>query len=631
MKKLLVIFSLIGLIFIGNSSFSDKLPFLKKFGVEGIKGQTFTNKAREFLSKKFDFIKISPTLQGQPNESNANSLLGETRLNINRGTDLGNRKSNIFSRQKRNNFNGRNHAPNSRPLPNTSNSAATSSYSEFTRPYSQPTAEDSSRDEPEQVKADDNIPQEYTPPLDSNQISSQAQVAQSEQIVDFGVPASPQSPGFEIIDSPGFQDPERNSLGQNLSNTGSAGAPSDISGGGGGGVGFFSFGGNTSSQTNQNQEQTNTVNTQNTGQTSPSVPPIPPTVQRVVKISNLSIGYSHFCLITSGSLYCAGTNLSGEIGLPDSVASSNRLTKVSGMDGIVSISNGDQFSCALFDDSTASCFGDNTLNKLSTDESGFLVDAGGVVIEEISQISTGKDSACLVTKSGDLYCWGKNDAGQLGKTANTESNAAKKVVTAEKFKKVIISTEHACAINLENKLFCWGSNQFGKLGINQSGDRTEPTPVSEIGEVLDFSLGQNHTCAISKEGTSGRLYCWGSNDLGQLLSLEEKSSRKPVLLSTEKFTKVVATERAICAKGIDSSGSCWGEISFAGDGVYTNELTKYPGMESLSDVYGSSNGVCFTTKSNDLFCLGNNESKQYEQSLSSFITIPKKMAISGLK
>jgi alpha-tubulin suppressor-like RCC1 family protein len=394
--------------------------------------------------------------------------------------------------------------------------------------------------------------------------------------------------------------------------------------------GFFSFGGTNTQATNQNKEQTSLGNTQNTGQTSPSVPSLPPTNQRVVKISSLSIGYSHFCIISSGSLYCAGTNSSGEIGLPGSISSSSRLTKVSDLDGIVSISNGDQFSCALFDDFTASCFGDNTLNKLSSDEFGNLVDSFGSVIENIAQISAGKDSACLVTNTGDLYCWGKNNAGQLGKPENTEPNSAKKVVTTEKFKRVIVSSEHACAITFNNRLYCWGSNQFGKLGINLSGDRSEPTLVSELEEVLDFALGQNHTCAISKEGASGRLYCWGSNDLGQLLSLEEKTFRKPVLLSTDKFTSIVSTERAICAKGLDNSGSCWGEISFSGDGVYTSELTKYPGMESISELFGSANGVCFTSKSNDLFCLGNNESKQYEQSLSSFITIPKKIAISGL-
>jgi alpha-tubulin suppressor-like RCC1 family protein len=73
---------------------------------------------------------------------------------------------------------------------------------------------------------------------------------------------------------------------------------------------------------------------------------------------------------------------------------------------------------------------------------------------------------------------------------------------------------HTCAIASSTQLlYCWGKNQFGQLGDLSSIDR--PTPVAVAGGIFfkGVSAGSTHTCGIS---TSNIVFCWGNNSSGQL-------------------------------------------------------------------------------------------------------------------
>jgi alpha-tubulin suppressor-like RCC1 family protein len=43
-------------------------------------------------------------------------------------------------------------------------------------------------------------------------------------------------------------------------------------------------------------------------------------------------------------------------------------------------------------------------------------------------VATGAESACGVTTTGDVYCWGRNDSGQLGDGTTTERRVPTLVV-----------------------------------------------------------------------------------------------------------------------------------------------------------------------------------------------------------
>lgn len=446
---------------------------------------------------------------------------------------------------------------------------------------------------------------------------------------------SPTSPG--LIGSDSGVDNE-NSFGindekQNKSEgSSSSGSTSD------GGGGFFGepsgflaqTGGTITNTLNQEQKEIN----KSSGGTPPSVPQLPNTVPRSISLNSYSLGSSSFCLVVEESLFCRGSNAMGELGLPtDQLEKTPILTKLVDFEGFTkSVHLGENFTCTILLDGTVSCFGDNSMNKLSSDLTGTLLDSQGNLIENVSSLSLGLSSACSLSSSGEAHCWGLNDMGQLG-IGETDENAlgrmATKVNTTVLFKKIKIYDSHACGLSTDNHLYCWGDNSNGKLGINSLASNPNPTKVIEIGEVLDFALGVDHTCAIKKEGISGRIYCWGSNSFGQILSYDEKSSKKPIMISTKKFKKIASSERAICAIDDLDKGYCWGEVSFAGNGQISRELTKYPGMDSVSSIEGFHYGFCFRSK-DSLFCIGKNNEKMFGQTITDFILLPEPVNYNGL-
>jgi hypothetical protein len=77
--------------------------------------------------------------------------------------------------------------------------------------------------------------------------------------------------------------------------------------------------------------------------------------------------------------------------------------------------------------------------------------------------------------------------------------------------KVSAGGYHTCAVKTDGSLWCWGRNDYGQLGDGTYADRN--TPVQIMTGVSSVALGYSHTCAVK---TDGSLWCWGYNYYGQL-------------------------------------------------------------------------------------------------------------------
>jgi len=74
---------------------------------------------------------------------------------------------------------------------------------------------------------------------------------------------------------------------------------------------------------------------------------------------------------------------------------------------------------------------------------------------------------------------------------------------------------HGCAEGGDGKLYCWGRNQFGQLGDGTTTQRNLPAEVLAPAGVTftNLAAGMRHTCA---SGSDGKTYCWGDNEYSQL-------------------------------------------------------------------------------------------------------------------
>jgi alpha-tubulin suppressor-like RCC1 family protein len=72
---------------------------------------------------------------------------------------------------------------------------------------------------------------------------------------------------------------------------------------------------------------------------------------------------------------------------------------------------------------------------------------------------------------------------------------------------------HACGIARSGKAFCWGANNLGQLGDGTTTDRLVPTAVSTTEVFVAIGAGDNFTCAMTPQLKG---FCWGTNAQGEL-------------------------------------------------------------------------------------------------------------------
>jgi alpha-tubulin suppressor-like RCC1 family protein len=134
---------------------------------------------------------------------------------------------------------------------------------------------------------------------------------------------------------------------------------------------------------------------------------------------------------------------------------------------------------------------------------------------------------------------------------------------------VVGSDSHSCARKSDGTLWCWGSNQYGQLGTGDTDPRYEPTEVhldslgSDVGGIyVPVGTGDvsSRTAFTCALKTDGTLWCWGNNEYGQLGTGDTRNRLTPVQVR-ELGADVHAASLGsgfACARKNDYSLWCWG-------------------------------------------------------------------------
>lgn len=184
--------------------------------------------------------------------------------------------------------------------------------------------------------------------------------------------------------------------------------------------------------------------------------------------------------------------------------------------------------------------------------------------------------SCALTIASGIWCWGRNESGQLGDGSTTERVVPTRVAGIASAVAVSAGGAHTCAILASHTLWCWGANDSGQLGDGTRGNRRIPTEAASLGSsVVEVSAGSGSTtCALKTDGT---LWCWGRNKSGQIGDGTTVDRVMPVeVVALGKSVKRVAAHGLghACALKTDNSLWCWGANynGQLGDGTKVDRL-----------------------------------------------------------
>ncbi|MES2176702.1 MAG: Ig-like domain-containing protein [Gemmatimonadota bacterium] len=327
-------------------------------------------------------------------------------------------------------------------------------------------------------------------------------------------------------------------------------------------------------------------------------------------------------LTSSGAAYCWGSNDHGQVGDGTTTTPRTSPTAVSGGVTFASLADGSgDHTCGLTIAGAAWCWGSNAFGQLGdntiVDRSAPILVSGGLSFTKLVVSFT---STCGRTSAGALYCWGSAGHGiygdgELGTIRMTPTAVtAVGLVFSDLAMYASASGSHLCGLAAAGAAYCWGLNDAGQLGDGSFTNRLTPTAVSGGLAFTKIVAGDRVTCGLA---TSGQAYCWGFGASGQLGNNTTSVSATPVTGATNyNFVALSSSGASVC--GITSAGAmyCWGANTNGqvGDGTLVNRLqpTRVEGGVAFGAVRARVATTCGRAAGGvaPVYCWGNNVNGQ---------------------
>jgi alpha-tubulin suppressor-like RCC1 family protein len=241
--------------------------------------------------------------------------------------------------------------------------------------------------------------------------------------------------------------------------------------------------------------------------------------------TTISAGANFTCGTTSSQVRCWGRNTVGQLG-NGNTSQVNSPTVANVPAGAKrSVSAGSNLhACAVMVSGSAYCWGDNVQGQLGTGVTGSPQSTPQLVtgVSGAEAITVNGAHSCALT-AGGTKCWGLGADGQLG---NGGTAGQPTPITTGSGTELAISAgdNHTCA-RLPGELRCWGRGSDGQLGNGSNASSLVPIPVPGFTGVPTITAGAFHTCVLFPVG---QVDCFGSNSDGQLGNGTLVSSNTPV-------------------------------------------------------------------------------------------------------
>jgi alpha-tubulin suppressor-like RCC1 family protein len=318
--------------------------------------------------------------------------------------------------------------------------------------------------------------------------------------------------------------------------------------------------------------------------------------------------------LTSSSRFLIATTLLVTL---TSLAATRQPAQAQTTDSVAQIAAGDDHVCALLENATVHCWGRNDYGQSGDGSYIDRIKPGQVTGfpsgTRIAQIDANGYTSCALTSANQVYCWGNNSQGQLGVASTLTSSTSARLIAGlpANIQQISVGDQHACALGVQSTVYCWGKNNTGQLGRGTTGQAT-PTPdiatrfgiLSQANAIERVAAGREHTCVLN---AAGQVACVGLNTDYQIGSSSDISPQPdgslvyqnspggmPTTLNGAEALTVKVDHNCVQIRATQTTMRptlrCWARNSDGQTGVgaaqvrvaYPVELAAPPGAQGMS-------------------------------------------------
>jgi alpha-tubulin suppressor-like RCC1 family protein len=273
----------------------------------------------------------------------------------------------------------------------------------------------------------------------------------------------------------------------------------------------------------------------------------------------VSTGFRFSCaLLMDDSVSCWGSGSYGQLGNGLGIDSLTPVA-VDGLTSVKHLASSEYSTCATLNDGTVKCWGQGFTNFFADNhvQGQSLSPISIAGISNAVSVTIGYGSACALLNDASLRCWGENSYGEMGiGTTSPFENVTAPLVSD--VKSVSIGFRQTCVVLNAvsgNSVKCWGLS-FAALGDGDSIAVSSPTFIPNTAGAKAVTTGLLQSCALYNDGS---LSCWGSTSFDATLT-----NHKIIGIKNVAWIDSSHLEIGLCLYFLDQSFQCNGGFELGG-------------------------------------------------------------------
>lgn len=225
-------------------------------------------------------------------------------------------------------------------------------------------------------------------------------------------------------------------------------------------------------------------------------------------------------------------------------------------------------------------------------------------LPDIETMDADFSRSCAVDDGGLVWCWGKDFV------SGNSSYTPKIVSQLNSISHITTSQESVCANNQSTDLLCWGYNEYAHLNVEDNSELVEnPSPFNwnQLEKTQRIAMASGSSCLLTPDDIP---YCLGYNDRGGLgTGNEAEHVTEPeavIITEGQRFSDISAGFDHFCALGTDKNVYCWGYALSLDE--FINTPKKVENLSGITKITSFFEGGCALNEAGEVWCWGRNNS-----------------------